>query len=93
MHKGLNIQTQKAQGKNVSLLQYFLKLNWGMVFQSYGCQIFSATLLIGPNGNPFQYFCLGNPMNRGAWQVIVHGVAKSWTYPCFGNHCVALGIR
>ena len=29
------------------------------------------------NGNPLQYSCLGNPMNRGAWQAIVHGVAKS----------------
>ena len=28
------------------------------------------------NGNPFQYSCLGNPMDRGAWQVIVHAVAK-----------------
>ena len=28
------------------------------------------------NGNPFQYSCLGNPMDRGAWQTTVHGVAK-----------------
>ena len=28
------------------------------------------------NGNPFQYSCLGNPMDRGAWQATVHGVAK-----------------
>ena len=28
------------------------------------------------NGNPFQYSCLGNPMDRGAWLSIVHGVAK-----------------
>ena len=26
------------------------------------------------NGNPFQYFCLENPMNRGAWWATVHGV-------------------
>ena len=31
------------------------------------------------NGNPFQYSCLGNPMDRGAWQATVHGVAKSRT--------------
>ena len=31
------------------------------------------------NGNPFQLSCLGNPMERGAWQVTVHGVTKSWT--------------
>ena len=28
------------------------------------------------NGNPLQYSCLGNPMDRGAWRVTVHGVAK-----------------
>ena len=28
------------------------------------------------NGNPFQYSCLGNPVDRGAWQAIVHGVTK-----------------
>ena len=31
------------------------------------------------NGNPDQYSCLENPMDRGAWQAAVHGVAKSWT--------------
>ena len=31
------------------------------------------------NGNPLQYSCLGNPMNRGAWQTTVQGVATSWT--------------
>ena len=28
------------------------------------------------NGNPLQYPCLGNPMNREAWQASVHGVTK-----------------
>ena len=28
------------------------------------------------NGNPFQYSCLGNPMDREAWWAIVLGVAK-----------------
>ena len=31
------------------------------------------------NGNPLQYSCLENSMDRGAWQAIVHGLAKSWT--------------
>ena len=31
------------------------------------------------NGNPLQYSCLGNPMDRGAWQATVHDVEKSWT--------------
>ena len=29
------------------------------------------------NDNPFQYSCLKNPMDRGAWQATVHGVTKS----------------
>ena len=31
------------------------------------------------NGTPLQYSCLENPMNGGAWQAAVHGVAKSRT--------------
>ena len=31
------------------------------------------------NGHPLQYYCLGNPMDRGVWQAIVHWVTKSWT--------------
>ena len=31
------------------------------------------------NGHPFQYFCLENSMDRGAWWATVHGVAKTWT--------------
>ena len=30
----------------------------------------------GCNGNLFQYSCLGNPMDRGAWSATVHGVAR-----------------
>ena len=33
----------------------------------------------GGNGKPLQYSCLGNPLDRGAWWVTVHGVAKSQT--------------
>ena len=29
------------------------------------------------NGNPFQYSCQENPMNRGAWQATVHGVSRA----------------
>ena len=31
------------------------------------------------NGNPFQYSCLENPMNRGGWQATVQEGSKSWT--------------
>ena len=55
--------------------------------QALGPQLFSWTaaasghaLFLGEgNGNPVQYSCLENPMDRGAWQATVHGVAKSRT--------------
>ena len=31
------------------------------------------------NGNPFLNSCVGYPMDRRAWQAIIHGVTKSWT--------------
>ena len=33
----------------------------------------------GGRGNPLQYSCLENSMDRGAWRATLHGVAKSWT--------------
>ena len=46
-----------------------------------GCQICVNILLLLPfcgegNGNPLQYSCLENPMDRGAWQTTVHGAAR-----------------
>ena len=32
----------------------------------------------GGNDKPFQYSCLKYPMDRGAWQAVVHRVTKSW---------------
>ena len=43
----------------------------------------------GGNGNPLQYSCLENPMDRGAWRATVHWVTKSQSrlrtplLPCF----------
>ena len=36
----------------------------------------SGSSLREGNGNPLQYFCLGNPMDRGAWWATAHGVSK-----------------
>ena len=34
----------------------------------------------GGHGNPLQYYCLENPMDRGAWRATIHGVARvGWT--------------
>ena len=42
----------------------------------------------GAYGNPLQYSCLGNPVDRGAWRATVHGVAKNSTQLsyCVGMH-------
>ena len=37
----------------------------------------------GEHGNPIQYSCLENPMDRGAWWATVHGVAKNQIQPNF----------
>ena len=39
----------------------------------------SGTYPGGGNGTPLLYSCLENPMNRGAWRAMVHGVTKSQT--------------
>ena len=38
----------------------------------------SGTSPGGGNGNPLQYSCLENPVDKGAWQTTVHTVTKSW---------------
>ena len=40
----------------------------------------SGRSLEGGNGNPLQYSCLENPLDRGAWRAIVHRVTKSRTW-------------
>ena len=41
-----------------------------------GSTLESGRSLAEGNGNPLQYPCLGNPMDRRAWRAIVHGVTK-----------------
>ena len=52
-----------------------------------GLQTFNPDLIPGSgrspgegNGNPLQYSCLENSMDRGTWWATVHGAAKSWTW-------------
>ena len=45
------------------------------------------------NGNPLQCSCLGNPMDRGAWQATVHWVAKSGTWLSAHTWCVRRGFE
>ena len=72
------------------------KLNWYNPFNGLSqvltgtestCQAGDSGLIPGPgrspgegNGNPLQYSCMGNPMDREAWQATVYSVTKkSWT--------------
>ena len=56
---------------------------WGMSGKESTCSTGDMGLIPGSgrsigegNGNPFQYSCLENSMNRRAWQATVHGVTK-----------------
>ena len=42
----------------------------------------------GGHGNPLQYSCLENPMDRGAWQATVHRVAESDTIEVTEHACM-----
>ena len=46
----------------------------------YSVHQFRFCFFLNFNGKPFQYFCLGDPMNRGAKWPKIHGVTKSWTW-------------
>ena len=61
--------------------------------ESYTNLIFAFLCHGEGNGNPLQYSCLENPMDRGAWWAAVHGVTKSQTRLsnfCFTFHLHAL---
>ena len=62
--------------------EIFMLLNFYLFFScssAFYYSRFSAKTPGEGNGNPPQYSCLGNPMDRGAWWARVHGVAESWT--------------
>ena len=61
----------------------FFRLPWSLSGQESACNAGDAGFIPGPerlhgdgNGYPIQNFCLGNPMDRGAWQAAVRGVRK-----------------
>ena len=69
-------------GIKVSMNEYWASLVVQMV-KNLACGAGDQGLIPGSgrssgerNGHPLQYSCLGNPMDRGAWKITVHGVAK-----------------
>ena len=72
---GSKIHTTTSQ---VALVVKNLPANTGDV-RDVGLIPGSGRSLGGGQGNPLQYSWLENPMDRGAWQTTVHGVAKSQT--------------
>ena len=53
---------------------------WGHIVHTINKRLMHTSYLLGEgNGNPLQYSCLENPMDRQAWWATVHGVAKSQT--------------
>ena len=95
-----NLRTRFLFPLNTGLLNENVSYNQTYIHNILGkqfCRVCKKVHLIQPfpmsgrspgerNGNPLQYSCLKNPMDRGAWWATVYGVAKSWTrlsYKCF----------
>ena len=72
----------------VSIFSLYLGFPGGSVVKKFVCTMGDARnaglipalgrSLGGGNGNPLQYSCQENSMDRGAWWATVHGVTKSW---------------
>ena len=79
---------QHLRGRGSTKICHSLPSGWGFPGGSGGelsaCNVGNLGSIPGlgrspgeGNGNPFQYSCLENPVNGGAWWATVHGVAKS----------------
>ena len=71
-------QSKKARASQVALVVKNMPANAGDIRET-GSISGSGRSSGGGNGNPLQYFCLENPMDREAWQATVYGVTKRWT--------------
>ena len=78
--------------KSLSHISIFYGFPGGLIVNSPLANAENTGLISGSgkspgegNGNPLQYLCLGNPMDRKAWQAPVHGVTKSRTVCTLGT--------
>jgi len=79
----LRVYIMLGETDNNKMIQYRPAGSYGKESVTRETQVWS----LGPlgrspeegNSNPLQYSCLENPMDRGAWQATLHGVAKSRT--------------
>ena len=76
----------RSPGKRICYPLIFLGFPGGLDGKNSACNEGDLALISGlgrfpgeGNSYPFQYSCLENSMDRGAWQATVHGVTKSWT--------------
>ena len=77
----------KIAGRNINNLRYADDtFPGGLADKESACNVGDLGLIPGSgkspgegNGNPLQYSCLENPMDRAIWKVTVHGAAKSRT--------------
>ena len=74
---GLKSQTQVSTHTHFGLLWWFSGKESACYTGDAGSVPGSGRSPGEGNGNPLQYSCLGNPMDRGAWWPVVHGVARA----------------
>ena len=73
--------------------------DWHMHTTMYKIDNWSGPIVLGErNGNPLQYSCMGNPVDRGAWQAAAHGITRvsddlvaKPPPPPHGAYCIAQG--
>ena len=74
-------QSKAGTPKKRTLPQISVMLYWTVLLSTVIILILHTFISLSGegNGNPLQYSCLENPMDRGAWWAAVHGVAQSRT--------------
>ena len=81
-----NIKLTLRMHSNIQRVQTNMCFPGGSVLKNLSANAEDLSLIPGlgkspgeRHGNPLQYCCLGNPIDRGGWQATVHSVTKSWT--------------